>query len=72
MDVDLGERTEATRQSRAASAPSRAIASLTGALGFSINAVFGKLALKHLDATKLARQASAFGFDAPRRGTTTK
>jgi cell division protein FtsI/penicillin-binding protein 2 len=39
-----------------------ACASLAGALGFSINAVFGKLALKYLDAKKLARQASAFGF----------
>lgn len=40
----------------------RACASITGALGFSINSVFGKLALKHLDAKKLARQASAYGF----------
>ena len=40
----------------------KACASLTGALGFSINAVFGKLALKHLDRTKLERQAAAFGF----------
>ena len=39
-----------------------ACASLTGALGFSINAVFGKLALRHLDAKKLERQASAFAF----------
>lgn len=39
-----------------------ACASLTGALGFSINAVFGKLALRHLDPKKLARQASAYGF----------
>jgi peptidoglycan glycosyltransferase len=36
--------------------------SLSGALGFSVNAVFGKLALKHLDAAKLSRYASAFGF----------
>jgi peptidoglycan glycosyltransferase len=36
--------------------------SLSGALGFSVNAVFGKLALKHLDAPKLSRYASAFGF----------
>jgi cell division protein FtsI/penicillin-binding protein 2 len=36
--------------------------SLTGALGFSVNAVFGKLALKHLDAARLTRYASAFGF----------
>jgi penicillin-binding protein A len=39
-----------------------ACASLAGALGFSINTVFGKLALKHLDPRKLERQASAFGF----------
>jgi peptidoglycan glycosyltransferase len=36
--------------------------SLSGALGFSVNAVFGKLALKHLNASKLARYAGAFGF----------
>ncbi len=36
--------------------------SLSGALGFSVNAVFGKLALKHLDVPKLARYAGAFGF----------
>ena len=40
----------------------RACASLTGALGFSINAVVAKLALKHLDPKKLAKQASAYGF----------
>jgi cell division protein FtsI/penicillin-binding protein 2 len=39
-----------------------ACASLTGALGFSINAVFGKRALRHLDAPTLARYAGAFGF----------
>jgi peptidoglycan glycosyltransferase len=36
--------------------------SLSGALGFSVNAVFGKLALKHLDDARLTRYASAFGF----------
>ena len=36
-----------------------ACASMTGALGFSINAVFGKLALKHLDPRRLARQAES-------------
>jgi len=40
----------------------KACASLAGALGFSINPVFGKLALKHLDPKKLAQQASAYGF----------
>jgi len=40
----------------------RACASLTGALGFSINAVVGKLALKHLDPKKLEHQASLYGF----------
>jgi cell division protein FtsI/penicillin-binding protein 2 len=40
----------------------RACASLTGALGFSINAVVGKLALKHLDPKKLERQANLYGF----------
>jgi peptidoglycan glycosyltransferase len=40
----------------------RACASLTGALGFSINAVVAKLALKHLDPKKLARQGAAYGF----------
>ena len=39
-----------------------ACASLTGALGFSINAVFGKLALRHLSPQRLARQAAAYGF----------
>lgn len=39
-----------------------ACASLTGALGYSINAVFGKLALQFLDPKKLARQAGAYGF----------
>lgn len=36
--------------------------SLSGALGYSVNAVFGKLALKHLNAAKLSRYAGAFGF----------
>lgn len=40
----------------------KACASMTGAIGFSINAVIGKLALKHLDPKKLTKQASAFGF----------
>lgn len=40
----------------------KACASLTGALGYSINTVFGKLALKHLNQKKLARQAHAYGF----------
>jgi penicillin-binding protein A len=40
----------------------KACASLAGALGFSINAVMGKLALKHLDPKKLARQAALYGF----------
>ncbi|MDB4977597.1 MAG: Cell division protein FtsI, partial [Myxococcaceae bacterium] len=40
----------------------RACASLTGALGFSINPVVAKLALKHLDPKKLSKQASAYGF----------
>jgi penicillin-binding protein A len=40
----------------------RACASITGALGFSINPVMGKLALKHLDPRKLTRQAAAYGF----------
>jgi peptidoglycan glycosyltransferase len=39
-----------------------ACVSLTSALGGSINAVFGKLALRHLDAKTLARYAGAFGF----------
>lgn len=43
----------------------RACASLTGALGFSINAVFGKLALQFLSPKKLARQADAYGFGSP-------
>lgn len=37
--------------------------SLSGALGFSVNAVFGKLALKHLDPSVLTRYAGAFGFN---------
>ncbi len=36
--------------------------SLSSALGSSVNVVFGKLALKHLDAQRLTRYASAFGF----------
>ncbi|HEY6876769.1 MAG TPA: penicillin-binding transpeptidase domain-containing protein [Polyangiales bacterium] len=40
----------------------RACASITGALGFSINAVMGKLALKYLDPKKLTKQASLYGF----------
>lgn len=40
----------------------KACASMTGALGFSINPVFAKLALKHLDSGKLAKQARAYGF----------
>jgi cell division protein FtsI/penicillin-binding protein 2 len=36
--------------------------SFSGALGFSVNAVFGKRALKHLDRARLGRYASAFGF----------
>jgi peptidoglycan glycosyltransferase len=40
----------------------RACASITGALGFSINAVMGKLALKHLDPKKLSKQAALYGF----------
>ena len=39
-----------------------ACASLTGALGYSINAVFGKLALQYLSPQRLARQAAAYGF----------
>lgn len=39
-----------------------ACVSLTSALGWSVNAVFGKLALKHLDAPTLSRYAGAFGF----------
>jgi len=39
-----------------------ACVSLTSALGWSVNAVFGKLALKHLDAPLLSRYAGAFGF----------
>ena len=37
-------------------------ATLTEAMGGSINAVFGKLADRHLDAARLSRYASAFGF----------
>jgi len=40
----------------------RACVSLTSALGSSLNVVFVKLSLKHLDAQKLTRYASAFGF----------
>jgi peptidoglycan glycosyltransferase len=40
----------------------RACASITGALGFSINAVMGKLALRYLDPKKLAKQAALYGF----------
>lgn len=40
----------------------RACASITGALGFSINAVMGKLALRYLDQKKLSKQASLYGF----------
>jgi cell division protein FtsI/penicillin-binding protein 2 len=40
----------------------RACASITGALGFSINAVMGKLALRYLDPKKLTKQASLYGF----------
>jgi penicillin-binding protein A len=40
----------------------KACISLSGALGFSVNAVFGKLALKHLNEARLTRYASAFGF----------
>jgi cell division protein FtsI/penicillin-binding protein 2 len=36
--------------------------SFSQALGWSVNAVFGKLALKRLDAKTLARYAGAFGF----------
>jgi peptidoglycan glycosyltransferase len=39
-----------------------ACASLTGALGSSLNAVFGKLALRHLSRSKLKDHAAAFGF----------
>lgn len=39
-----------------------ACVSLTSALGWSLNAVFGKLALRHLDAPLLSRYAGAFGF----------
>lgn len=37
--------------------------SLSGALGFSVNSVFGKLSLKHLSPSILERYASAFGFN---------
>jgi penicillin-binding protein A len=43
----------------------KACASITGALGFSINSVFAKLADKYLDAKKLTRQALAYGFGEP-------
>jgi cell division protein FtsI/penicillin-binding protein 2 len=36
---------------------------LTGAFAHSTNAVFGKLAVKHLDADELLRQAEALGFN---------
>jgi peptidoglycan glycosyltransferase len=39
-----------------------ACVSLSGALGASVNVVFGKLALRHLDSSTLTRYASAFGF----------
>jgi cell division protein FtsI/penicillin-binding protein 2 len=39
-----------------------ACVSLTRALGSSVNVVFGKLALRHLDPQKLSRYAGAFGF----------
>jgi peptidoglycan glycosyltransferase len=39
-----------------------ACVSLSSALGSSVNVVFGKLALRHLDAPLLTRYASAFGF----------
>jgi peptidoglycan glycosyltransferase len=39
-----------------------ACVSLTSALGSSVNVVFGKLALRHLDGQKLSRYAGAFGF----------
>lgn len=40
----------------------RSCASLSDAMGGSINAVFAKLAVRHLDAPTLERYASAFGF----------
>lgn len=40
----------------------KACPSLAAALGYSVNAVFGKLALKQLDRETLGRYASAFGF----------
>lgn len=40
----------------------RRCASLGEAMGGSINAIFGKLADRHLDAPTLSRYASAFGF----------
>jgi cell division protein FtsI/penicillin-binding protein 2 len=39
-----------------------ACVSFATALGFSVNAVFGKLALRHLDPELLQRYAGAFGF----------
>jgi peptidoglycan glycosyltransferase len=39
-----------------------ACVSFATALGFSVNAVFGKLALRHLDPETLQRYAGAFGF----------
>ncbi len=39
-----------------------ACVSFASALGWSVNAVFGKLALRHLDTKTLARYAGAFGF----------
>jgi cell division protein FtsI/penicillin-binding protein 2 len=39
-----------------------ACVSFATALGFSVNAVFGKLALRHLDPPTLQRYAGAFGF----------
>jgi penicillin-binding protein A len=41
----------------------RACRDLTGAFAHSTNAVFGKLAVKHLDADALLRQAEALGFN---------
>ncbi len=40
----------------------RSCASLSEAMGGSINAVFAKLAVRHLDAPTLERYASAFGY----------
>lgn len=40
----------------------RSCATLADAMGQSINTVFAKLAVRHLDVSKLSRYASAFGF----------